>query len=427
MKPLHHIGELIRTNLVRNAGKLLSANILAQAIGLLFYPILTRIYSPADFGLFNLFISIGAILSLFGTAEYHYAIALPKETDKAVACFQGGFIGLLTFSLFCGISSLFSNTIAQWFNTPELAEVYPLMGLFVLFTGLWNLLNYWFIRNNLFGRIGIYQIFLIGGNSVSKYTFGVLRFLQGGLIFGTIAGQLIATIGCLVGKSRTLLSPLFRPQRSLIGSMLRQYRNYPLYSLPRVLINNLSSNLPVLVLTPVFGTAELGLFGMAITLAFRPINMIVSSLYQVFLQQSGDQLHRQQPIAPMLRRYVQHALLITLPIFTLLYTVLPSLTAWLLGEEWRTTGEYIRLMLPWLLLTLVLSPMGHLTDLFMKQNWWLGFEIISFVLRISGLLLGMWQDSIMAAIAYYCLAGAISYLLQIPCFVYLISHYERQH
>lgn len=417
---------ILQSEFLRNAGKLVSSNVLAQAIGLLCYPILTRIYTPSDFGLLNLFISIGSFLVLISTAEYHYAIALPKEEEKAVACFHAGGLILLVTCVLCIIASFFSESIATLFNTPSLANIFPLMVLFVGFTGLWNLLNYWLIRNKEFNRISTFQLALSGGNVVSKYALGKAGFLHTGLVWGAVVGQIIAVTSCLMGKSRHLLTPLFHTSRQDTISMARTYRKYPLYSLPRVLLNSINNNLPILLLTPVFGTAQLGLFGMAVTLSFRPINMVVSSFYQVFLQHNTDKVHHHKSIVSTLRRFTLYTALVTLPCFTLLYFILPSLTAWLLGEEWRTTGEYIRWMLPWLALTLLVSPMGHLTDLFMKQNWWLGFEIFSFALRITALFWGMYQGSITTAIAGYCLAGVASYLVQIPCFIRIITLYERR-
>ena len=49
-----NIKRILQSDLAKNSAKLLSANVIAQAIGLLVYPILTRLYLPADFGLFNL-------------------------------------------------------------------------------------------------------------------------------------------------------------------------------------------------------------------------------------------------------------------------------------------------------------------------------------------------------------------------------------
>ena len=64
----------LRSTGIKNFSKLLSANIIAQIIGLIVYPILTRIYTPEDFGLLNLFLSISGVLVILSTAEYYNAI-----------------------------------------------------------------------------------------------------------------------------------------------------------------------------------------------------------------------------------------------------------------------------------------------------------------------------------------------------------------
>ena len=75
---------LIKSSGVRNFAKLFSASVVAQVIGLLVYPILSRMYSPEDFGLLNLFLSIGGVITLLSTAEYYNAIVLPKEEEEGI-------------------------------------------------------------------------------------------------------------------------------------------------------------------------------------------------------------------------------------------------------------------------------------------------------------------------------------------------------
>ena len=93
------IRNLIQSSGVRNFTKLLSANVVAQVIGLLVYPILTRIYAPEDFGLLNLFLSIGGVLTILSTAEYYYAIVLPKNQKDAISVLYVGLGCLLFVSL----------------------------------------------------------------------------------------------------------------------------------------------------------------------------------------------------------------------------------------------------------------------------------------------------------------------------------------
>ena len=106
----------LRSELVRNSARLLSANVVAQAIGLLVYPILTRMYAPDDFGLLNLFMSIGGIFVLISTADYQNAIVLPKEESRARALVQLCGCLLLAMVVVLVLSIPFSNPIARLFK-----------------------------------------------------------------------------------------------------------------------------------------------------------------------------------------------------------------------------------------------------------------------------------------------------------------------
>jgi hypothetical protein len=81
--------------------------------------------------------------------------------------------------------------------------------------------------------------------------------------------------------------------------------------------------------------------------------------------------------------------------------------------------------LPWLLLSAVIVPLGSLTDIFMKQSWWLTFEIIVIAMRLAGLGLGIFYGSIKIAIIGYCIASTIGYIIQIPWYKTLITRYEK--
>ena len=89
----------MNSTIVKNTSKLLTANVIAQVVGLAIYPILTRLYSPEDFGTLNMFLTIGGIAALFATAEYQNSIMLPKSEKSGVACFHVGFVITLIVSL----------------------------------------------------------------------------------------------------------------------------------------------------------------------------------------------------------------------------------------------------------------------------------------------------------------------------------------
>ena len=93
----------------RNVGKLLSANVIAQAIGILIYPLLTRMYSPEDFGLLNLFSSIGGVLIILSTLEWYNAIVLPKREEEARAIVHLSLLSLAAFTALLILTIPFAN------------------------------------------------------------------------------------------------------------------------------------------------------------------------------------------------------------------------------------------------------------------------------------------------------------------------------
>ena len=68
----------------RNVLTLMTGTTIAQAIPIAISPILTRIYTPEDFGMFALYMSVASILSVVATGRYELAIMLPKKDEDAV-------------------------------------------------------------------------------------------------------------------------------------------------------------------------------------------------------------------------------------------------------------------------------------------------------------------------------------------------------
>ena len=123
------LSSIVKSSGVRNFTKLLSANVVAQVIGLVVYPILTRMYAPEDFGLLNLFLSIGGVLAILSTAEYYYAIVLPKEEKDAEQVLGVGVLWLVATTVLVGLSVVFSRPISLLFKSPNLVLYYWLMPL----------------------------------------------------------------------------------------------------------------------------------------------------------------------------------------------------------------------------------------------------------------------------------------------------------
>ena len=410
---------------VKNFTKLLSANIIAQIIGLVVYPILTRIYSPEDFGLLNLFLSISGILVILSTAEYYNAIVLPKEEKKAISIVQVCLLLLILITILTTISIGFSKQIASLFNTPKLTEYYWMMPIIVFTLGLWNILNYWYIRNTQYNNISSYLVANSILSSIGKICFGQAGILNGGMIYSIVIAPIIS-LSFNLFHIKNKLKLFFTLSYKEIIKEAKTYKFFPTYSLPRSFINIFAGQLPVLLLTPIFGSHHVGLWGMALLLGFTPINVITRSIYQVLYQHISNRVNQQLPISYFFKRFTFYVLGIGIPCFAILYWILPDLTTFLLGKEWITTSLYIRWMLPWLLCSILTSSTGFLADIFFKQKIGFAFELLTTILRCVGVGVGIWLNDFTTSIIGYTIGTAIAVAAQYIWLFCLAIQYDSK-
>ena len=67
----------------RNIATVFTANVLAQAVPLAVAPVLTRLYEPAEFGTFAVYVGAIALIASAATGRYELAIMLPPTARRA--------------------------------------------------------------------------------------------------------------------------------------------------------------------------------------------------------------------------------------------------------------------------------------------------------------------------------------------------------
>ena len=133
-----------KSEFTRNVLTLMTGTTIAQAIPIAISPILTRIYTPEDFGIFALYISIASILSLIATGRYELAIMLPtKDKDAVNIVALSLFISFFVSFIALLIVSIFNTQITSLLGNPDISSWLYFIPLTVLFTGIYQSFNYW--------------------------------------------------------------------------------------------------------------------------------------------------------------------------------------------------------------------------------------------------------------------------------------------
>ena len=109
---------------------LASGAALAQALPLLFAPLLTRLYTPADFGVLAVFVAWLSNLAVVATARYDMAVVLPSDDADAARLMR---LALLINTALCALCLLlfwpWHQAIAGALGQPALAPWLPWLPL----------------------------------------------------------------------------------------------------------------------------------------------------------------------------------------------------------------------------------------------------------------------------------------------------------
>lgn len=417
------MARLRSSKLVGEAATVLSGNVLAQGIALAAYFVLTRIYSPEDYGLFNIFYSYIEVLVIASTCKYELATVVADDDRQAAAVTR--FALRLNTIVSC---VLLAVAAALWLSGLLPAHFRPLGWMVMLippmvfFCGTSRIYSFVYNRYHRYRHIALSETVNAGGGALSKILLGLAGALPAGLPIGAVLGQAAANINYRLGLRKLSLPPTTAAERKAAA---RAHRNYPLFVAPKDFINTFSSNLPFLWAAAYFGRAEIGLFGLALTFTLQPVNLISSAIERVLYARTAEAVHSRQAIAPLLRRFVLPLAGAAVAVCVAAWFVAEPVFAFCFGSRWHGCGPYVQALLPWALAAFVSTSLLYLPNVFSVQRIELRFHIAMLLLRAAAIYIGIRMGSFLLTIRMFALASAAVHVALVVWYMMLVRRYSR--
>ncbi len=410
--------------LIKNSATLLSANAISQGIAFAVLPIIARLYTPDELGILALFLGIEGLLSVIANGKYESAIVLSKSKSMAANTFNLCFLINAVFSLLILIVLLLgSHPILSILHYESLEGVIYYLPFFVFIVAFAQASIYWFNYNKRFALTARYTLWQGLINNGLKVGSGFLKAGLTGLVWANLLSHFISILSCFTRKDTW--KQLFHFNKKEILAVASEHRKFPLYTLPHTFINMVSGNLPILILSGYFGMAEIGLFSMGITIGFRPINLLSSSLDQVIFQSMAERVNKQEPIWTILIQSIKKILLVVTPFFILAFFLAPLVLRYFLGERWEQSALYIQIMIPWLIISLFTASLSSIPPIFGKQRIALIIEIIYILARLIALIIGIYIQNFVWAIILFSFVSAVVLMAQLTWYLLLVKKYEQ--
>lgn len=375
---------------IKNTLILTAGTIIAQIIPLAFYPILTRLYTPSDFGVFATVSSITAILSVVATGKYE-SVVLIADTKRAAANVIWLTLIIAFFTLFLfELIFLNSGHIAEIFNIPSLNYwilISPPTAFLII---IFYTNNEWYVKNKYFVNLSYIKITNSASNTALKTVIGWTKILNGGLIIGEFIGRLITAFVCVFYTLKNDSVDFYFPSLKQLKVLAKRYIQAPKFVLPAQTLNTLGGQLPVLLMATSFNTTELGYFAMAMSILALPASLVSIAVRDTFRKQALDIYKQKGNSYRVYKRTLTVMAFVSLLGFSLFYLIAPQLFSWVLGQDWIIAGEYSRILVPIVAISFIAeigTPMFIIAEKMKRLLLW---QIMYFLLSLVSVLVGIY-------------------------------------
>ncbi|MGZ3577466.1 MAG: lipopolysaccharide biosynthesis protein [Syntrophales bacterium] len=359
----------------RHVLTMLTGSVIAQAIPFAVSPILTRLYSPEEFGVFSSVLALAGILSVAITLRFELAVILPEQDKDAAAIVRLALISALVSTL--GLSMLiplFQSLLAGPYWLKVIGVWIYIVPPFACFIALQQVASFFANRFSAYPAIALGTVVQQGSSAAVAIVAGLWRFFANGLILSRFVGLAIGTavIAWKLRERWHLLTTKVTLKEMRENALL--YRQFPMFNVPYSFIGVFSKEFLVIAFTA-FGHVEIaGFYGLARIMLTVPINFLTASMSQVFYREASLNVDT-EGFRLFTYRLMKLLAIALVPLFGLVFCWSDQIFSFIFGAHWRQAGVYAAYLIPVAVLSLFTSWPERIFEVRRKQGWALGIQV----------------------------------------------------
>jgi O-antigen/teichoic acid export membrane protein len=374
----------------RNVFTLFTGQVIVQVISFAVGFIITRLYAPEQIGIYSLFIGVVTILTVVATGRYDAAIVVEEKDEKVKSLWLLSLIVSFIFNLLLFIFLFFlSEPLLNYLNVDGLGKWVLLIPFTVFIATIVKTTQFYFNKYAQYKKMKNSDIIKSSSNSGFSVGFGLIKFLNGGLILANVIGNIFSAVYLLLKLPSQFWKEIAGHfSINKLKFVAIKYKNYlGSYSLSG-LLNALVSNGTPLFIIYFFSEKIAGYYFMAEKVISIPLGLIVASISKVFYQKASE-LYREDKVQFLgLINSIQKKMVLFLLPFLILVTIGAPYFFKLFGEGWEYAGEMVKYFAILVFCNNIVSPVGSISNILNRLDILLYFNISIAIFRVVTFYLG---------------------------------------
>jgi len=323
--------------------RIASGQLIGQIFLLISLPIISRYYSPEDFGVFAVFSSIIWILVAISSAKAESLIITMKSRERAFQLTIEICILIFLASLIMGIILVLLKDTEVLQSLSKIDYLPFLFSLTIVFVGFSQTLRSYVTYLGKFNAHGVASI--LNAIGIIIVSIGFAKFLPNsylpvGLILGQLFGQFLSFLIFAYYSELVInldLNNFIRPFYLIIGLL----RKIPILLITQIAFV-LSLSFPTLIINSVGGLASAGALAMASRIISMPTSTLGPAVGQVFRHRFASIHKKDSKNLTFPRVVISTTFLLAILVYGLAFLLSDIFVPFFLGKQWISAIFFVK-------------------------------------------------------------------------------------
>ena len=318
-------------------------NSLAQLINLASLPIITRLYTPKEFGEQTYFLQVTAIIMTVVTLRLEYLINLPKQDAEADSIIAIAFaLCLFWIGIYLIIITSFYDNIVNLIggqgNEYWILAI-PAASLLICIS---NIMLFKIQRGANFKISGNSEILNKAFFAISCIVGAILYKLENWLVYSLLIGYLAKTIYLYHYFCINEFKKITIILKSSTLAILQKYYQISISATLSNFLMMIGAIIPIVMIERTYGGGVLGQYALVTATLSLPTSLMGNAIGQVYFQRAAREYNINGSFNHLWKKTSINLLAFGLPIYILIFIISPLIYPTLFGAEWKDTGEFAK-------------------------------------------------------------------------------------
>ncbi|MFD2044565.1 lipopolysaccharide biosynthesis protein [Ornithinibacillus salinisoli] len=387
---MNRIKNLFNDGFFRSVMTLTSGSIFAQALTILVAPLLTRIYSPKELGVYTLILTAESLFGSIICGRYDVAIVTEPDKKRIYPIIKLSFFITIIFSLIASIGyGSYYFLLQDEYRNYSYAIIFIFAMLLV--NGLMRTLEAYNNRYKEYKVMTSVYVLKTLAQNFGSVVLGVLKFG----VFGLLISHTVGMLAGLKKQSITMkshLKEILSSSKAEMNVVMKSHYRLPLYSAPAAFANRFSYASIALFIESLFGLSVLGLYSISYKVLGLPLTVMSNNVAKVFFQEASREYDETGKFAKSFTKTSIILLLIAIPMVLALYYLAPIAFEIVFGSGWKEAGVYVQILAPMFGVRFVVNTVAYGLQVVKKQQLELGLQLMFIISSVACLVISKLLD-----------------------------------